>query len=495
MSELRPLPRESSSRQGLTSTSSHDNSGQRSPSPLTASIIPPPIVQSTYEFSPRNRTATRPAFDERSPLLDERQSDIESDLQFFLDSQAEGLLKGLGADRRSDELASTGSATPNASSVRRTVGRRPKSGSRNRRPGLRGARDGLHASVMSLSELKVEELQDVETELGDVEQTLEQIDEWETKRRGLEDATRQLREEEDQVRLVSLQGEADALQREIHDAENRLEDMKSRHRKLVQQAATIENGIQAKLASYKSSLRILDEHVQRFLSSDPRPRNHTPSIGGGSASFWRLPTNRKTLAMAKTHLSEEREVFLRRRNSIEHEKEASQQGAALWKEVVGQVTDFERRLASEMRAQAMPPSDPEAAWDETPQQDSAVRLKQILQEMIVLIGYLDSKMETAKARRWNLLVAAIGAEVDALRQGQKLVEGVVGVNDQPDAPCAEKSEAPSSGATGVVEGDVIHQLDQSFQAAIKDSSGGQDAEVEDDPDPELLFSQLAVDRE
>lgn len=454
---------------------------------MAASMIPPPIVQSTYNSSPK--TPTKSISIERPTASQERQIELEADLQFLLDSQAEGLVRGLEGGLQDDSI-STGSTTPTAQSARSGSARKT-SKSLRKRPGLRSARKGIYNSILALATVKNDELQDIDDDVRDKEKTLEQIDEWERKRDGLQDATKTIDSSEQTVRVQRLRQEADTLQEEINAVELQLADMKARHRKLLRQATAVDNSVQAKLASYTSSLRMLEEDVHKFLSLRPSENDARPSPKDGESSMWQLPSKRRTLDMARQHWNEERDSVTKQRESVQYEKTALDEGAAMWKEVVGLVNDFERRLRAEMLKLSANQS---KQLDDDPsnaQGDSSERLRELLDHMSDLMEMLESKLEIARSRNWNLLIAAIGAELDALKQGKQLLERALGGPEQSSNALVDVPQDELVRLVRASSADEIHELDKSFETARRRMSNGMD----DDPDPELLFSQHDADTE
>ena len=484
---------QASSSKARLSNSSHELPRWRSPSP-SASVIPPPIVQSVVQL-PRNAPAQSTVIERPSPF-EYRQHELEADLQFLLDAQAEGLIRGLEGGA-TDDRSSTGSTTPTAQSVRSLSARRTRRPVR-RQPGLRSARKGIYNAIHALSALKDDEIQNVDSQLQEHQDTLAQIDEWETKRQGLKEASDTVDSSGDTVRVQRLKQEADTLQAEINTVELQLMEMKSRHRKLLKQAAAVENSVQARMASYTSSLHLLEEEVQKFLSVKPSMREQLPASSDGRQSMWQLPPKRRNLDMAKQHWTEQREHVAETRNQHEQVKAALTEGAQLWKETVTEVTEFERQLRAEMAG--LRPVSPESpsAWDDPPASkpiDHSQQLRETVEKMRAVIASIEAKLQKAEDNRWTLLMAAIGAELDALRRGKEILAGVLGVTE-PDLVDANGHDAQQDSP-----GEEIRELDKSFETARLDeqrSPQHQQEEVDDDhdePDPELLFSRQDIDNE
>jgi len=463
----------------------------RSPSPMATSMIPPPVVQSTYATSPR-AVAKSSILEGPTPLHD-RQSELEADLQFLLDAQAEGLVHGLEGGSRDDQ-GSTGSTTPTAQSVR-SPSAGNSTGPTRRKPGLRSARKGIYNTMLALSSVKDGELRSMDMGAREKEDTLARIDEWEQKRDGLQAATRHVDESEETIRAQRLRQEAGSLQEEINTVALQLSDMRSRHGKLLKQVAAVENSVQAKLATYTSSLSMLETDVQRFLSLQPEAVELTSVTREfGKSRMWQVAPKRRTLAMARKQWSEDRDAVLQQQQSVEQEKAALDEGAAIWKDVVASVTDFERSLKDEMSTMSM--SSSHSAWKDPPPlqaEGPQDRLRRLLQRLDTVIQNLEASYETAEQRGWKLLIAAIGAELDALRQGKQILNGLLGIDsERQDLVDAEEHTSGDPIADG---GDAIDRLDDSFEPARTAASRRPVSDGEDDPDPELLFSRPDLDRE
>jgi len=339
--------------------------------------------------------------------------------------------------------------------------------------------------MLALSAVKEDELGELDETSREHAQRLQKIEVWDTKRRRLHDAVSTIEGNEDTARVQRLRGDADLLQEEIKIVELQLADMKSRHRQLLRQAAAVENSVQAKLASYTTSLRMLEEDVQSFLASDSQHFRSAPDATQQKSSIWQLPPKRRTLEMAKQHWSDQRDSTVVQRQGIEHEKLALEEGAILWKDVVTQVSAFEQHLRSEMRNISSP-----ALHQSTTDAASADRsktLQETVTRMTSLVATLDKQLQQAKDRNWNLLVAAIGAELDALQQGQQILQSLLQPDSQQPSETAGVSELSTPGSA-----DELDKLDKDFSTAQRRMS--HDAES-DDPDPELLFSKHDTDGE
>jgi hypothetical protein len=482
------LSHASSSRRDRYSDASHELPRWRSPSPMAASIIPPPIVQSTYASPPPAVALNKSTVFEQPPPSDTREQELHADLQFLLDAQAEALARGQENVSHGDG-GSTGSTTPTASSVARPVSKPAR-----KRIGLRSARKGLYTTIIALSGLKGEELQGLDAERSVAERKLQQIESWDTKRGRLEEASSNVDSDEDTIRVQRLRKEADSLQDSIQEVEMQLADMKGRHRKLARKIAAVENSTQAKLASYTQSISLLEADVQKFLSIQPSTVPARPDAADGQLSVWQLPPKRRTLEMAKEFFAGERDTLNEQRRLVEQEKEALDLGGLMWKDVAVTVTDFEKKVRAEMSGTDMANSG--HAWDDSPQTTPTERLRELLVQMGTVIEDLQAKSHKAEENNWKLLIAAIGAELDALEQGKNILGSVLGESQPEPEPVSVNEDARDDIAISDLDsGDEIRGLDKSFETARRRASNGTRGDTDDEPDPELLFSRQDTDTE
>ncbi|KAF2210882.1 hypothetical protein CERZMDRAFT_44542 [Cercospora zeae-maydis SCOH1-5] len=435
-------------------------------------MIPPPIVQSRY-IAQKDPVA-QSVFVDKPTEIEDKQQGIEADVQFLLDAQAEGLIRGLEG-RSVENQSSTGSSTPTIYSVRGSMAGRPRRPPR-RQPGLRSARKGIYNSIIALATLKDEELQDVRSEFKETEGNLRQIETWEKKRAGLLEASSRVDSEEETVRVQRLKQEADTLQAEINQVELSLVDMKNKHRKLLRQIAAVENAVQARIASYTESLRLLESDVEKFLRVSPDSPSTKTTRPMAKASIWQLPPQRRNLELAKEYWCERREQADHRKKGVEFEKSALVDGAELWRQAVVEVTEFEKQLRAEMAT--LRPSSPgsQSAWEDPPNTnaDHTEGMHGVLDKIDRVAESLHAKLQRAEESNWKLLQAAIGAELDALSRGKQIIASALTAADDSIAETdLRKGDA----------GEEINALDQSFATArhIDDE--------DEEPPPELLFSQ------
>lgn len=435
-----------------------------------APTVPPPPVTSNVSVSTR-RLEQRRYVPDTLVALERRERYLQDHLQALLDAQAEGLTAGLSGETADNE--SEGSSTPTLRSTRDgsvSPARRPAHTRRGQKMGLRSTRRAIWRTIRELADIKAQEDTFLESSNADDAEVLAQIEGWEKKHEGLTKVIGEIEGGGNSAAVRGLKDEAAHLVVEMDEMESRLAQMKNRYRKLTDEIAELENNVHAKLSSYKESLSLLDEQVQRFLAGPPV--RHGIASAKDSTSFLSLPASRRTLAMAKEHWQLERAEAERRCAAAEAEREALTEGAVVWRDVVTEVTDFEKLLQEQMQDTA-PVSQPHSKSSRGGNFD----VSHLIEHMDYTIQQIEDKLQLAEAKGWKLLVCCIGAELEAFRQGRDILEATLRTED----PAPYQSQMLSS-----------RQKTQQ----LPDRGGDDPYENSDgEPDPELLISHQDTDTE
>lgn len=491
---------------GPPSPDEHHKVRWRTPSPMRDSMIPPPIVNSIYIQPSQSSTHRHVGVDHRQSFwIQQKQRQLEDHLQVLLDAQAEGLLTGSEGVPQEDDGVSTGSSTPTVRSM--NLNARDRTRQRRRKIGLQDARRHIQRTMRMLALLQVEELRQLEPDFEECSATLEQIETWERKRKGLRKRTDGIQSGDEHQQAEALRHRANTMQAEIDELEDRLLNLKRTQKKLHREAEDIENRVQAKLSPYTSSLTMLERDIQRFLSeATPTQASHT--MDDQAVEFWQFPTKRRTLEMAKETWTKEKETLLQKQDFADAGREALEEGAVVWSDVVKEVSDFESRIREDMLQQP----DVLGCDEPNPMAFRLSTMKRILERMDQVLPQLESKYKLAETRGWKLLICAIGAELEAMRKGRRFLAA--------DIASAEGSSGGDTGQSNGHDSDIdlaglnvaskdshgdnthsdgdggIEQLDHAFQTQESASNNGArdiDTSEDDGPDPELLISHQDTD--
>ncbi|KAF2192299.1 hypothetical protein K469DRAFT_653674 [Zopfia rhizophila CBS 207.26] len=448
-------------------------------SPPLSPRIPAPIA-STVLWANTTSLLPPPRAPDDLLALQRKARHLEQQLQELLDAHADGLMSGLaGQGSIPDDLISNGSTTPTVSSVRGSdrVAENKVSGigTGKKKIGLNAARRGIYRRIQQLAAVKADEMDLLDDDLRDLQGILKKTENWTQKRARLEKKIKDIEGEGTGTRAQALQREATKLEQNIRQKEEELWAMKARHRQIVNELADAENGVEAKLSSYKISLTILDKEVAGFLARSP-DTSHIPL----SPPFLALPPKRRTLEMAHEYWNDEHTHLSERCQEVDIDRGALDEGAVLWNQVVRRVTDFEAKLQSSMQQIGRSQGSDSSA---------------LLTQMDTVISELEEKMELATSRSWNLLVCAVGAELEAFKQGKDILEEALGVGGKgkekvldtlvdTDSPRREYEEGSSSAI----------RISRSPPKPSKSPAKPKFFDTDDeDPDPELLISHQDTD--
>ena len=348
--------------------------------------------------------------------------------------------------------------------------------------GLKGARRGIARAISDLTSLKIEEGRLLGGELSQRGEALNTVQRFETKMVGLKRHIDSIGSEDTTRQVEALKGEEGALDHEIRELESRLWEMKARHRNLLQEIEGLDNSVQSKLSSYQSALMLVDKESRKFLEIPPIPGNRTTTTRG----LWALPVERRTLQMVREQYAEEQDVLKKRFDDVEAERGALEDGSAVWNEVIEEVNGIEKLLREEMR-EMQAPSVPVNG------NGSAIGgMKKILGHMLQARTRIASKLEISEARDWKLLVCCIGAELDAVSEGQTVLRGALEAAQRSGGQdyVSKDGNAPITGTKSVSPIDLSARLEELGKRDPAEPRGISDkSEDEDDgPGPDLLIS-------
>ena len=406
--------------------------------------------------------------------LARQESHLQTSLQNLLDAQSEGLLPGLG--HAPEETSSAGSRTPTTDSGSRGFQRTgtvvPVRQPSKRKLGLRGARRGIGRAILQFADLKDQEVTLLEDEVAQRGEVLSAVQVFERKSTGLQERISDIESEDTNRQVNILKEEAKVLDSEIHELETRLYEMKARQRHLLREIDGLNNSVQSKLSSYKSALGLAEKDIRNFLSRPPLGSFTSPVTG-----VWSLPHERRTLEMAKDHYTEELHALKDRLSAVEAEKNALEDGSAVWEEVVQEVNSIEKLLREEMQKMQAP------LLERTEGRGPAVEgMEKILKRMRKARSRIENKLDLAETKNWKLLVCCIGAELEAMIEGQDVLEGALRASGSQDDVAEKKrsngTEVGDEGLDDQLASQPTHDLLQVDRSEDEDEG----------PGPEFLLS-------
>lgn len=414
-----------------------------------------------------------PASNDALLSLTRQEHHLQNYLQTLLDAQSSGLLAGLGVK----EEGTTGSSTPPSSPPR--IPRRPKSVAPTGQPSsksisLRGARRGISYAIDDLAALKSQQRELLEAELENRGQDLEVVENLTRKQEGLQEAIEHIEAAPTTSRITSLRSEEQTLGTEIAEMETKLYQMKARHRHLLREISGLDNSVQAKLSSYRESLNLAEKEARLFLS---RPPAHDGGLVEKEDGFWTLPIERRTLEMAGDDLRGRRVELRKKWRAVEGERVALVEGKELWSEVCVIVGDVEQQLTEEMKVMR------------GGEQGGGPGMRKVLGVMGKAAGEIEEKLNAAEEKDWRLLVCCIGAELEAIMEGERVLQAAceeVGGNELCHGMDVKDIRSETNGLNG---SETSRRSDNGVRLTQPSRESLVRSEDEDDePGPDLLIS-------
>ena len=395
--------------------------------------------------SPQRRDDAPMPYDRNSiwRTLQRRERAIVADVQTFLQIQEESLSGGrAGEDGHSSGSATptgtTSSATASTSRLRKSmIEPLTRSGPggqvipvrqpRQKRLGISGARRGIARSMEQLANLKAEEEASILSALSTRKQGLAKLRKLATRRDGIAEQLNALEtdgEEPLAQELDDLGNEHHSVCDEIRELEERLAGLKTRRRYLEGRIDDVKNRREAGLSGYRNALREVEETAKNFLARPPvKPldvdslaESMNEELSPGGVEFMRLRPERRTFDMAGEWWEGEVAILEKRKEQVDTERAALEEGSEVWEEVVSLVLDFEAELRRRVSNNAAAINGKGKERELT----ALEALKLQYENINTVVTGLEQRLRLAEEKRWNLLIAAIGAELEAFKEAARL---------------------------------------------------------------------------
>lgn len=338
--------------------------------------------------------------------------------------------------------------------------------------GLAGARRGIAQAMRELGWVKGEEAGVLDGEVRRREEGLGVVRGFERRKRGLEGGMeRAMGEEEEGGGIEGLKRERERVEGEVRGLEERVRGLVARRGGLQREIERRESERESRVSSWREGVRGVEEGVERFL----RGLGEGGGVGG------------RSLERCRGEWEGEREALVRRREGVERERVALEEGGRVWEEVVGVVGGVEAGLR-----------------DVVGRGGGEEGMRGMEERMDRAVEVLEGKVGIARARGWTLLVCAVGAEMEALREGRDVLRAALGaargsrVDGEGDA-----TEGYGDGGAGSANGRAAGEEEFGSlslggvpvrEHRVRPSSLLDRSEDEDDgPGPEFLTSHQGED--
>ncbi|UKZ75776.1 hypothetical protein TrVFT333_003470 [Trichoderma virens FT-333] len=431
---------------------------------------------------------------------------LEQDVQRLLDQQAAALAAGTGNE---NDASSTGSSTPTgtfystkSSKSRMTSSlyvppRATRDGNvvpirqpaNDKPPGLKSTREDLRKLIASMTKLKRDENAHIEDAMAQREDALGYLDRLGTRKADIQAELHDLEENGDEPlakELRELDTQHGALSEEIQQLEQKLAAMRFQCRTLEERMDDIKNKREAGLSGYHGALRDVTSEVKTFVQNppiqplDPDLLNHGGEVEGdpaasGGIEFMRLIPERRTLEMAKAWWEAEMAVLEHCKERINEDRLALEEGGQVWDKVTQLVSTFEADLRTAMQngGTTSPSGSSVKGKEKVPSQEEIISAQ--LSRMGQVIEELESYMQLAEEKHWNLLICAIGAELEAFKEAHNVFESLLhppeehspSTQDAPNDEEAEPEDRPTQQTSHSADEESDNEVPQTCSAASR----------------------------
>ena len=234
--------------------------------------------------------------------------------------------------------------------------------------------------------------------------------------------------------------------------------------------------MEARVSSWRGSLEMVGKEEGEVLR---RERGDVGGVGvglleggkGRGEGVWDLPVARRTVGMVGEFYEGLEEGLGRRLRGVEGEVSALEEGGRVWGDVVMEVGVVERMLEGEMRGLG----ERGDGGDDDGDERRVEGMKRVLDAMARARETIGGKLKMAEEKGWNLLVVCVGAELEALVEGEQVLRSVLGVEGGIGG--GERDMGADAGDGGGLEGG---------KGMVEDTE-------DDEPGPELLLSTQEED--
>ncbi|KAG6187108.1 hypothetical protein E4U36_008389 [Claviceps purpurea] len=380
--------------------------------------------------------------------LRRRQRTLENEVQQLLNLQSRRLMLDPSMDLNKN--SETGISTPNETfhSQVASISNSPRTSyllpramvrgnvvpvaqsAKSRPPGLRAIRNGLRTAMESLKELCREEKAHIVAAIKERKLALQHLHDLACRRSVIlsELTTFDSDSEEPLAReLGELSERYNTVDHEISRLEEQLTGLRRQRLWLRDKMRDIRGRREACLSGRRSALRDVDLELNTLIRLPPvlpldpaiqaecdesLLRDLTPA---GGQEFMRLGFEHRNSELAKHWWEAELAVLEKRSLQVDKDQQALDEGSALLANVFALVSSFESNLRDAMKGN---PSFKSISYPKGKEETCTEREGISIQftNMCNALTELEQAMELAESNRWNLLICAIGAELEIFRE-------------------------------------------------------------------------------
>jgi predicted nucleic acid-binding Zn-ribbon protein len=242
---------------------------------------------------------------------------------------------------------------------------------------LGSARSGILTAMRELSEVKSREAALYSSLSASRKKLLSTVTSHTTKTSRLRQELQKIDASPEAVAAEQLREETAAVAGEIDELRKRLVGLEMKHADMKRKLVALDNVVEARQSSYKEALESSSKRVAAFLKENQAASPET------AVETWTLQA----------------EAYEEKKEAAEKEHGALEEGMRLWEAATDVVSGFETRLAERIEIGG----------------DRKVVKEWISHELERTVEELAEMVQRAEEEGWKLLIAAIGAELQAMR--------------------------------------------------------------------------------
>ncbi|XDG08642.1 hypothetical protein ABKA04_008257 [Annulohypoxylon sp. FPYF3050] len=361
-------------------------------------------------------------------FIQRRERQMHKELQKLLDAQGAALerdLEGENVGKASSEGSSRRGLSPDSATSTTQVNiaggsvvpvRQPR-----RKPmSKRQARNGIARSVTMLADLKNEEDAYIAAALADRKTALSKLRNLSSQQKSITAEMKALEEDDDlpiRAEIAAMEDQHRTVSANIERLEEKLRAMKRAKVDLERRLGEARSTRDSSLSGYKGALKQCDQGIANLMKYPGIQVLEVEDLkeqGGGDfvalmskhmsgVEFLSLRPERRTAEMAKDWWEGEVAILEQRKAAVDKERAALEEGNEIWQQVLVLLADFETRL-NESLGVITQQSNPES-------NNPGQILRNQYKELEKTLRELQKQQDYVEAQGWNLLIAAIGAEL------------------------------------------------------------------------------------
>lgn len=374
--------------------------------------------------------------------------------------------------------------------------------------GLRAARRGLTDTIAALTDIKYEEDSHLSAAISERKKALSHIRKLAARQHDISSELNVLSDDSEEPlakELRDLANQHDALDGEIRELEEKLVGMRNRRRWLGRKIDDVRSRREAGLSGYKGALREVSGELNALVR---RPRVKPLDLEAlaedlrddqsGATSpinfmtgedFLELIPERRTVDMAVEWWEGELRILEARSTQVNKERVALEAGSELWLKSIKLVSDFEANLRDLMIGGAKGKTK-----EGTPPAEEMMQAQ--LSHMVDVIQELDNYLREAEENNWNLLICAVGAELEAFQEAESMLRRDLGIDEPPRLTALDKG--PEETTRNNMERQPRASTGPAEKATTVEDQGKPDyptSESDNEVPPDLLGTHEAHDEE